>query len=409
MKSNKKIVLFCEKISEWSLYIMIIVLPFSKTMLEITIIISIVSIVLKKILNSEKIISDKNIANIFLAIFIMASLVSLFNSPYLLLSVKSFFTKILKFAALFLAAKEIINTRVKLSNFAIMAVISCIVILIDGFLQYFFLGIDVLHSYPAFGVSWDNQKLVGVPTASFPFPNDFAAWILIFIFPMGSFFAFGGLDKIRKFLMAFIFSGLLYFLIITKVRGAWASFICGLSFLFFLKPKTIGIILLIVILFAGGLVCKQAMPHIKSMTSVHLRESMWGVGVEIFKKHPVIGNGVNTFFNRFKEERQDDMRGKKGSYAHNCYLQMACDTGLFGLLSFIAFSIAVIATGCRIVKEHANDLFLYPFALGITVGLIAYLAHSAVDTNLYSLPLAALFWLSAGVLFAIDNLSKTNL
>jgi len=52
-----------------------------------------------------------------------------------------------------------------------------------------------------------------------------------------------------------------------------------------------------------------------------------------------------------------------------------------------------------------KEPFCYSLVLGINLGLIAFLIHSAGDTNLYSLPLAALFWLSAGILLAAVKLS----
>jgi hypothetical protein len=39
------------------------------------------------------------------------------------------------------------------------------------------------------------------------------------------------------------------------------------------------------------------------------------------------------------------------------------------------------------------------------LGIIAFLIHSIVDTNLFSLNLAALFWTTAGVLAACVNIS----
>ena len=130
--------------------------------------------------------------------------------------------------------------------------------------------------------------------------------------------------------------------------------------------------------------------------------------VEIFKKHPIIGNGLNTFFVEYREIRNDSEKGRRGSYAHNCYLQMAADIGLLGLISFLLFVSAVLAAGFKVLKTVKDPLY-YSLILGIGMGLTAFLVHSAGDTNLYSLPLAALFWLSAGVLLATIKLAKADI
>ena len=397
---------YLDKIAAWSLYVMIFALPFSKSIIEITIVTALVSVVAKKALAREKLL-NKNTVNVFLGIFILASLISVFNSYDIALSIRAFFTKILKFAALFLITGEIIDTRKKLANFVIIAVSSCVLILIDGAIQYFFLHKDILHSYPVFNYAPTVPSFLGAPTASFPFPNDFAAWILIFIFPTGAYLFFGKAAPVKKYMISTLFFALFYFLVLTKVRGAWVSFLGGLGFLAFLKPKVAGGILLIALMFGTVLAHKQLLPYAGSLTTLKDRGSMWVTGWAIFKEHPIIGNGVNTFFNKFKMERQDEDRGKRGSYAHNCYLQMACDIGLFGLFSFIGFAAAVLFRGFRSLKA-VREPFLYSLILGLGLGLAAFLLHSAVDTNLYSLPLATLFWLSAGVLLAAVKLTESN-
>ena len=185
----------------------------------------------------------------------------------------------------------------------------------------------------------------------------------------------------------------------TKVRGAWAAFAIVFSFLTVNKLKKIGVVLLIILMLGIFLTQESTVTYIMALTSIKDRSVMWQNGWEIFKKHPIIGNGLNTFFVNYKEVRKDSFTGERGSYAHNCYLQMAADIGLFGLISFLVFvflSIRRAFASLRRIKEP----FYHSLILGISLGLLAYLLHSFVDTNLYSLNLAVLFWLSLGILLA---------
>ena len=405
MKSKDLWVNVLDKVAAWSLYIVIFTLPFSKSIVEISIAIGIVSVIARKILIREKLVANTHV-EILLYIFLAASLVSIFNTEasQMALSVKAFFSKALKFAALFLIAKDIINTREKLKNFVAMATISCVIILIDCLVQYYVTQVDFLHNYTAFLYVPSAPFVRGVPTASFSFPNDFASWILVFIFPALCFVAFLKQNLSKKMLAFSICIGLVYALILTRVRGAWIAFVISFVILSIIKLKKAGWAILLVIVLLGVMYKGQDM---LSITSIKDRSVMWKNSVTIFQRHPIIGNGLNTFYDNYMKVRQDDMMNKHGSYAHNCYLQMAADIGLLGLVSFLLFVSAVLAAGFKAIKTVKDPLY-YSLILGIGLGLIAFLVHSSGDTNLYSLPLAALFWLSAGILLATVRLAKAN-
>ena len=83
------------------------------------------------------------------------------------------------------------------------------------------------------------------------------------------------------------------------------------------------------------------------------------------------------------------------SYAHNCYLQIWAETGIFSLLSFMAFIISVMRLGFKKFIS-SNDYLL----LGILSGTIGFLVHSFFDTNMYSLRLVILFWVWIGLIIA---------
>ncbi|MFA5142623.1 MAG: O-antigen ligase family protein [Candidatus Omnitrophota bacterium] len=403
MKIDKaKTVFFLDKAAAWSLYAIIFTLPFSKSMVEISIVIGILSVVAKKIIVKERFVANTHI-EILLYIFIMASLISIFNTQasQMGLSMKALFSKVLKFAALFLIAKDVINTREKLKDFLIIASLSCVIIVIDAFVQYYVTHMDFLHNYPAFLYRPEVQSVRGVPTASFPFQNDFAAWILVFIFPALCLAIFGKIGRRGTVFAVSAFIGLLYLLILTKVRGAWIAFVISFIILSVVKLKKAGWALLVVIVLLGLAYNGR---NIMSRPSINDRSVMWNNGMTIFMRHPVIGNGLNTFYDNYMKVREDKHKNIRGSYAHNCYLQMAADIGLAGLAAFLLFAIAVLASGFRALKA-AGDPLCYSLILGISLGLIAFLVHSSGDTNLYSLPLAALFWLSSGILLAVVKIS----
>lgn len=216
-----------------------------------------------------------------------------------------------------------------------------------------------------------------------------------------------GKERLReRVTAAALFVCLLYFFILTKARSAWLGFFMACGALTFFKVKKVVLFSLVGLILIIILMNRALIPDILSPTSLGDRNTMWKYSWEIFKKHPVIGNGLNTFYVNFMNIREDKYRGTHGSYAHNCYLQMAADIGLIGLTSFLVFLAALIGKGFRALRRAAEPY--YSLILGINLGIIAFLIHSAFDTNLYSLNLSALFWVAAGLMLAVDKIAQAN-
>lgn len=395
-------------IIKWCICAIIFAAPFSKSISEISIVIAITAWVSKKIINRDFRLEAGDL-NIHFLIFVIAFMPSFLNSSLPLLSLKALFTKVLKYVFLYFVIAESINTKSKLKDLFSIALLSIAVILLDGFGQYFYSGVDGLHNYPSFKMrTADNLKegfFRGFPTACFPFPNDLAAWILLAIFPVACFTIFDIRKNRAKFLTGFLSLGLFYLLFLTKTRAAWIGLTIS-TFYLALAKKKIWLILLLVLALAIPFLLKMEMAqYIFGVSSVTDRIDMWRVGWKIFMDHPVVGNGINTFFGRYMEYRTDQWQGQKGSYAHNCYLQMAADVGVLGLLGFlflIASHFFSVARNMRYIRDplYANVL------LGISAGVFAFLILAFFDTNLYSLNLVTLFWCAIGISQAIIRVCR---
>ena len=122
----------------------------------------------------------------------------------------------------------------------------------------------------------------------------------------------------------------------------------------------------------------------------------------MIKENPFLGKGLGTFMDYYKKHK---IPGDETIYyAHNCYLQIWAETGIFGLLSFLLFVGSVL---CRRIKAiKVNSL---PWQSSVLLGLISavfgFLVHSFFDTNLYSLQLAVLFWFMLGLAVSITHSS----
>ena len=126
---------------------------------------------------------------------------------------------------------------------------------------------------------------------------------------------------------------------------------------------------------------------------------VWQGAIKMIQDRPIFGHGVGSFMDIYG--RYQGMG--TGAYAHNCFLQMAAEIGIVGLVCFIWILVRFFRLGFRTLKERKDSLLL-----GLLAGIFAFLVHSFFDTNLYSLQLAVLFWFMLGLAVSIQRITIQN-
>jgi len=414
MQKNEKTASFLNNFIEANILLVLFCLPFSKTVAELCVVLSIAAFFVKKIFveRSFNLKIEKAIL-IGLAAYAVFNLISIVNSQYASQSIQAFFSKVLKWIAFFIVTADTIKTPAQARRIFVTMIFSCALILFDAIYQQYMTGRDFLHyphPYPVFKFHARKEGGMSFPTSSFPYPNDFASWINVYLFTFVTMAIFN-LKKsmVYRTAAAVLTAFLAFFLFLTTSSSALLGAFLSTFVLVVMNIKKlifpVVIVLIVVILAASFVPYLRAylnMGTLNKTLSINDRIAMWSAGWRIFLQHPVIGNGVNTFFEHFKYFRQDEDRYMKGSYAHNCYLQMAADIGILGLLAFLYFVFIAIFVNTRRALARISS-FEGTLAIGLALGMIAFLAHAAFDTNLYSLNLAALFWLSMGVMEGLGS------
>ena len=416
MPDKEKTRSFLNNFIEANVLLTLFCLPFSKSVVELCVILAIVAFLIKKILIDRRLsIGLGRGILIPLILFVLFNLLSIFHSQYLNLSIHAFFSKVLKWAVFFIAIAETIKRPAQLQRLFKTMLFSCGLILVDGIYQQYVTGKDFLHypsGYPVFKFHARKTGGMSFPTASFPYPNDFASWINVYLFTFVGLMIFDLKEKskqVYKIITAILCAFLAYFLFLTQASSAMIGSAISMGAILLINLKKfllpIAVILLVIILITSFV------PYLRDYLqngildkalSINDRVGMWATGWEIFKNHPIMGNGVNTFFEHFKNYRNDEDKGKHGSYAHNCFLQMAADIGIFGLLSFLCFVSMVLYPNFRRSLDNISGM-RNSFVVGLSLGVLAFLIHSFFDTNLYSLNLLALFWVSMGLICGLGS------
>ena len=409
MTKKERFIRALDRLIEWSLYVLIFSLPISKTAIEVCATTAIVSWCIKKILLGRKGLKLAYAElNLPLIIFLFIGFVSIFFSTYSDISTKAFFRKLLEYIALYFVVLESVTKKEVVRKMIIAMGAIASVIIIDCLYQKV-TGFDFIRGYRMFITN--HIETEGRMTASFNFPNGLSAWLLIISLPFISLALYYKRNKHLRIISSVLAVFLVVCLFLAYTKGAIVGFILGLALLFFLKmgkrQKTLCIVFLLLATTIILLVPHELREsfNLSSIswygTSAQHRLQLWATAWRMFMDRPLLGQGLNTFMANYERFRGPLEKGIW--YAHNCYLQIAAELGIFGLLVFLWMIIRMAISSVRSWKRIDDEFLRYTY-LGLFCGIAAFLMHSAVETSLYSLQLAVLFYFSLGLLMGIKRI-----
>ncbi len=151
----------------------------------------------------------------------------------------------------------------------------------------------------------------------------------------------------------------------------------------------------------------QSMSNISSDASNLERINRWNCAIRLFNERPFWGWGPGTYqfvyapFQRSKEKTIISTNAGDMGNAHSEYIGPLSESGILGMLTFLAIVIAVSITGLRAYK-NASSKEAKLISLLVLLGLMTYFAHGMLnnflDTDKASVP----FWGFIGILVSLD-------
>lgn len=256
---------------------------------------------------------------------------------------------------------------------------------------------------------WYYRRMLG----PYETPIDLATYLMVVIFVLL------GYAITRRGLVRWGVGGLIALhaacLANTHAVGAWLGACAGLLVMSAVSPRLRrhGLVLLALaaVVATVGLSRQGRLGQLAALSDIGVQDrwAMWQAALGMIRDRPILGHGVNTFMANYLTYWVSGERQPR--YAHNCYLQVAAETGLIGLAIFLillgllfarlvsglAPPAAVRPRGQRAAlpaREWSEAQFLVVGGLG---GLVAFAIQAGLDTNFYSLRQAALFWMLAGL------------
>ena len=374
-----------EGLATFFTYLLVAFLPFSNAVVETSATVVIVLWIV--LLCLEKRFPAVHPLYVPLVVFLLFCGSSILWTTNIKLTAGAFFYKWLEYILLFFAVADLANRkRIRVINAVWIFIASGSVVACDGLAQY------VNHRE----LFRDYALYANRITAAFTNPNDlggYIATVMILVLGLGIFL------KGRVFQRVLLLCGIaplsLVCLIMTGSRGAWLGAFFGVVTLIVLTRRKIALV-------AAALIMASAflMPYLVSARqggvfhakdiSVEDRQLIWKSSLRMLKEKPILGHGLGTFMENYPRYR---LYGYEIVYAHNCFLQIAAETGLASLIIFLWALMRFFVLFWRRLRREAPDIYYRAAALGLAGAFQVSIVQSLVDTNLYALRMAVLFWL----------------
>ena len=137
----------------------------------------------------------------------------------------------------------------------------------------------------------------------------------------------------------------------------------------------------------------------QNLRDVRLRRD-WPSLLHTFKQSPVVGYGLGTFgFAALSAaERSGPVADPLG--VDNYYLTLGLNTGIIGVIFFLALMYAVLSHGLQALSMLADRPALRNVLIGLIAALAVFLACGIFSNLIESFPISAFFWFIVGTICA---------
>ena len=147
-----------------------------------------------------------------------------------------------------------------------------------------------------------------------------------------------------------------------------------------MNKKTIFLVLAVVAILAITFFVRQAGQDFTTpLFSLHMRLNYWQKTLEIICAHPFKGTTIGNF--SLSESR----------FAHNSYLQLWAEAGLFAFLSYLGIVFVFFKKGVAAIRRHPDG-----YLGGFFIAGVVFIIHNLVDFTFFIPQVSFLWWVSLG-------------
>lgn len=136
------------------------------------------------------------------------------------------------------------------------------------------------------------------------------------------------------------------------------------------------------------------------------RISMWRVGFEMFRDHPLTGIGdshIREIYVTYKTPEE----ASEGSHLHNNFMMILATTGIFGFICFLTFFVLIFLKQIKFYLRNKDPLFR-SLTLGSILVMISFQISGIFDWNFGDHEVVTLFFFLISVPFVIFKFNETR-
>ena len=236
--------------------------------------------------------------------------------------------------------------------------------------------------------------------------SNFAAAYLSISLTCAASVLFTNLGRLCKWLAVAVLGLGSIALILTFSRGGWLALAVSLTLLCLVAWRRRGlslkvpvaVLLLLGLLYVPFHSLIGARLFGDDRGSAESRIPLMNLALRITEDHPLLGVGANNFTAAMGPYLTSEFREGFLFAVHNKYLLVLTETGIGGLIAFLAFFVGTVRQGWQC--WNLRDPLLSPLALGFAAGIAGHMVHMTVDV-FRGRPTQQLVWLIAGLLVAM--------
>lgn len=376
---------------EISLGIVLFFLPISKALVEIGTVSAILCWLFKRSVNREPLFTGSFLFWCYLSLLAVIEL-SLTQVPASLFKegTRGIF-KWLEYFVLFFIAYEQYHDEAKRKKALFLFILSMSLVTLSGYWQLFS-GADFLR-----GHTLDPGRVIRMKS-SLGAPNDLASFYL-FAIPAAFIFLRERKTLVTRLLAGLVLLNFCFGLILTFSRAAFFAFFAAVILFALLtrhgKWSLSALGILTFLIFIPGKLNFNFLRSI-SLQDVSLQERFqyWKTAWAMIQTHPWLGIGPNQF--QAASPAYLPFAGAKIGHAHNSYLELWAENGIFALILF--FLPILYLCGKSLSKKLSGGLWIQ----ALRISLFAFLLQAALDNSLYALQTTFLFWVWWGMFAALS-------
>ena len=360
---------------------------------------------------------------IWLILYFMVVVVSLFGSTLFMQSLKGFF-KTFVYIGFYFSTAFYIKENIKKIPIILGTIVLCTVA--EGLIGVFqsTLHLEAISTWQDTTNLNPEDVLSRVYGTLKPLnPNLYGGYLIAGLpVVIGSIFYFLNKHKYNMTLLSVAAAfTVIYAILQTGCRGAYLSmlvifFICFvLSAKFFwntYKKWYISIIGSAVCLMSAVLIFVSSLRHrflsifaMRSDSSNSFRFNVYHSSLQMFKDNWLLGIGVGN--KNFREIYGLYMKtGFDALSAYNIYLETAVESGIFALIAFLGFIFTISYKTVKAILNYENTEYII-FLSACIISIWGILFHGLVDTIYFRPQLQFVFWTYVAIICALLNIKPT--